>query len=231
MDLPKEKRVIDHVFYKTVINEIRRFHNEHHHFDETSYTFKVYRKLKIILNSFKPIKITRILTAEQHPAINVARTSIGAAEYLKYTLENYFLRITTYKDVTLEFVATVYQWDIKPGSGFQNRLQKKANAEGDNHVAIIITRVTILMTHVSRIRNLIAHEGSIASEIDILGNIPSVDEIMPDISTDKETRNAFFKKLIDENLKEMLQIEETLATDLLIVLDTLFPIFKEKAGL
>lgn len=181
--------------------------------------------MSALLGSFKPIQIARILTAELHPDINIHHSNVADVDLLRYNIENYLLRITVYKDLVLKFINEVYQWKYKAGNGLQREIRKKAEKEKLGGILQMINVLDILMEKVKPIRNTIAHEGSMLSEIAFIEGDDFLWETMPELGNNRLERNAYFKELIEGNLGEMLKIEEDLATNLLSVFDLLFPVF------
>lgn len=219
--------VSNHIFFKTVIIEKAKLVSGRKGDFDPEYLKKVHFIQSSLTQSFKTLQIARILIAEIHPAVNRYSSSIKPADYVRYNIENYFLRLTTYKDLILKFIDAVYNWKLKTNVQFSANLQKKIKEIQNINLETITISLGNLMQTVNPIRNKIAHEGSINSDIVFIEGADYLKEAIPEIAFDRHGRDVYFKKIIEDNLGEMLKIEEDLGTNLLTVLDVLYPVFNK----
>ncbi|MBN8837202.1 MAG: hypothetical protein J0I09_08085 [Sphingobacteriia bacterium] len=225
MDVIKYKNINDHVFFIVLLKELAKVGKGTRKGAKQRYIFNVNHEVVAIKRSFETLQIARILVAEQHPQINKFSSAVKPADFLRYNIENYFLRITVYSDLVLSLINQVYQWNIKKDLSFKKNLGVKARETDNIPVKKIIRQLDKLMKNVKPIRNRIAHEGSLRSDIVLLEASDQIEDATPGQGISKEQRDLLFKQMIESNLQEMLAIEEDLATDLLLVFDTIYPVF------
>lgn len=223
----------EHKFIQKLIGDRMYYHKNKKESSNLNFCINVHKEVIKITNTLTDLKLIRQLIAEIHPNSKVNSNSIIRPEILlKYHTENYFLRIMTYKDQLLKLISTVYQWEIKDGIGYEKRLLKKANEENINLIAKLIQDVNTMLSSVREIRNKIAH-GEKLDNVDILllqlhSCIEDFIDSYPNLNFNKEKyldsklTSEYFASTIMENLKEMMQIEEDMATNLFFNLDFLY---------
>ena len=227
MDDPQLKKVKDHEFYTLIVLTLAKDFQKSPKPSHTTYLQAVHRKMVAALNTLHTLQIARILIAEQHPAVKGTKSHVKPADFLRYNVENYFLRITAYNDVVLQLINEVYEWGIKNDLSFYKKIKAKAKADQNKDVLLMISSLDNLMKSIKPKRNKIAHEGSLATDIIFLEAADYLAETIPNTNIDQADRDLFFAKIVYDNIKEMTQIEQDIATNLLAVMDLLWPVFKQ----
>lgn len=102
------------------------------------------------------LQTPRILLAElsvkNHSSIN-----LGALN--RYHIENYFLRITTYKDLTVHFIEIKKGWPLDKNNSAASKLLKLAKAVGARQTINFLPHVDVLLA-AKTICNKVAHQGN-----------------------------------------------------------------------
>jgi hypothetical protein len=235
-DRPKRIKYTDQRF----VNRLYRLHREE--LNKNKYDFKkggqyfeylnkVESHLRRIKHTIETLGLIRVLIAEKHPLSKVTTTStISKGEFLRYNIENYFLRISTYKDQVFQLIDCVLELNIKKGIGFQNRLEKKAKEDNIGFVKDIIDNLSTLFTNVKPVRDKIAHQGYfhdsdlglIEAGYDIVESEPEIKDLT------REDMDNILSVFISKNIIEMRRIEDDLSDNLFSILDILFVDFERK---
>ncbi|PWS28583.1 hypothetical protein DHW03_01650 [Pedobacter yonginense] len=232
----------DHKFNRKLIQDIV-FYKQH---DQNSlqrlYCQQVMGDFAKIKKVLKDLVMARQLIAALHHDSGVPpHPNISREMQLKYHIENFFLKITTYKDLVLKLIDAVYIWKLPRGAnGFENMLLKCADKQGVEGIKTIVENLKILFSTVKVIRNKIAHEGSLNNvDVELLEIHKGIKEMLDENPVLKAKGPQLLPSdVIDEylgitiigNLSEIQKIEEDLATNLLSNLDFLYEKFCENAG-
>lgn len=197
---------------------------------QNKYPVRIYYSLYKIEQNLKTLQLCRRFIAHRHPLIyddRKEKSTITTEEYLRYHIENYFLRITGYKDQILELFANVYCIEIEKNIGFEKNLRKKLTEKQLKQLTEIIETVNKLLSKVKPIRNKIAHEGYFHD--DDLGLIHGMDYYLKrDGKKSKfkqEDLTSLITSTIMENIMEMIENEKSLATNFFQILDVLYEPF------
>lgn len=228
MDDIQQKNVKTHEFYSSIIETLTKDFQKEPKPSHTLYLKTVHQKFINIFNVLHTLQIARILIAEQHPSIEGNKSKVKIADFLRYNVENYYVRITAYHDVIMQLINEVNCWEIAPQFNFNQQVKIRAKKEKNRDALLIVKNLDGVLKSVKSKRNKIAHEGSFATDIIFLEIADFLSENIPDSNIDETDRNLFYGKLILDNIKEMLQIEQDLATNLLGVMDLLWPVYKKK---
>jgi hypothetical protein len=222
----------DHKFVQKLISDLAFHHiNKIVSFD-SKYCNKVKKELDKTKKILTDLMMIRQMVAEIHPDSGIPKNSnISRELWLKYHIENYFLRIITYKDQVMKVMDTIYRWETKSGNGYEKRLIKKANEDGIHQISNLISNINMLLSSARDIRNKLSHEGSLENpditllEIhkgieDIIDDYPSL-ELKKEDYLNSDVFLPYFNVTVMNNLKEMMRIEEDLATNFFENLDFL----------
>ena len=191
---------------------------------EYDHLMKVNDQCSKIEHTLHTLQISRVLLAERHSLVEVY-SRIGTRDFLRYVLENYFLRITTYKDQILQLIDVVLELGIQKGPHFEKKL--KAKVSGLKGIIDAIERTNTLFINVKSIRNKIAHEGQLDNpHLHTLELNEVAFEELPQYRPyiEEDSRNIL-NQLILENTKDMIKIEEDLMTDFFSILNALLEHF------
>lgn len=221
------KNVKTHKFYSLIVETLTKDFKTEPKPSHTLYLKKVHQKFINICNVLHTLQIARILIAEQHPSIEGNKSKVKIADFLRYNVENYYMRITAYHDVIMQLLNEVNCWEIPSQFNFNQRVKIRAKKEKNHDAQLIVKNLDEILKNVKLKRNKIAHEGSFATDIIFLEIADFLSENIPSSNIDETDRNIFYAKLIIDNTKEMLQIEQDLATNLLGVMDLLWPVYKK----
>lgn len=191
------------------------------------YAQRVNFQLIKIQHTLKSLRLARVFLAERHPLVynyKQEKSTISFGEYLRYHIENYFLRITTYKDQILQLYNIVHVLEVKTGLGFEKRLHKKAADKNLHDLDAIMVSVENLISKAKPIRNRIAHEGY--HHDSDLGLAEAGFEYIHDKDANEKGFNEaawldIIKSIIMENVREMMQNEKEFGTHFFGVLDLL----------
>lgn len=227
MDDIQLKNVKTHAFYSSIVGTLTRDFKTEPKPLHTLYLKKVHEKFIKIFNVLHTLQIARILIAEQHPSIEGNKSKVKIADFLRYNVENYYMRITAYHDVIMQLMNEVYCWEIPTQFNFNQQLKIRAKKEKKHNALLIVKNLDEVLKSVKIKRNKIAHEGSFATDIIFLEVADFLSENITDSNISEIERNLFYGKLILDNTKEMLQIEQDLATNLLRVMDLLWPVYRK----
>ncbi len=188
------------------------------------YLMKVNHQCEKIEQTLRTIQISRILVVERHSLVDVY-SRIGTNDFLRYAIENFFLRITTYKDQILHLINEVLELGIEKKTHFEKKLKEKISSFKD--IMDAIERTNLLFTSVRVIRNKIAHEGQLDNpDLYTLELNAVAHEYLPHYrSKIKQDSASALNKLTLENAMEMMMIEEELTTDFFSVLNILLGYF------
>lgn len=221
----------DHeVVNKILTDTVKAYHTKELNPIKFNYCRSVQSDISKIYSTLKTIQLVRILIAEEHPIIDKRKgSSIERNQFLRYNLENYFLRITTYKDQVLHAMNSLLQLEVNSGNNFTNRLKSKATQQNIPEVDLAIQNLDKLFSSVQHIRNKVAHEGGY-DNIDLgMLELASIAKENFDIeAVSKSDYDTLHAMLIIENIKEMMQIEEDLTSNLYAVLRSFYPYYLAK---
>jgi len=224
----------DHKFVKKVIEDMAWYYKNPNDKVKADYSSKVNSNLNLIKSNLEMLMTVRLLLAE---TINIPETKYNSAvpkpKALRYHIENFFLRVTTYKDLIKQLVAAIYEWSL-PAKGFRYKeFEKNGAAWKIADIKLVLETTEKLFANTRNSRNKIAHEGAIGA-IDVLlpeilndfqlfiDSLPQpLKEKVPFDINEKEFEQYKLAMNI-KSITEMMQIEEDLATHLFSVLDLLY---------
>jgi hypothetical protein len=195
-----------------------------------AYCRAVQKDVTKVYNTLKVLQLVRVLIAEEHPMVDKRKGSnIQRNQFLRYNLENYFLRMTTCRDQLLQLIDTLLQFETKRVIGFDKRLIKEADKKNISDVKLAVENINKLFSSVQHIRNKIAHEGGY-DDIDLqMLELAEIAKEQFNIETfTEEEYNAYWAMTIMSNIKEMMQIEHDLTSNLYMILKAFYSIYLAK---
>ena len=150
---------------------------------------------------------------------------IKNAAFIRYHIECYFIRITTFKDLILKLIRRVHQFEIKENIGLEGNIKKKAERDNFHDITSLLEGLNILMKNIEPIRHKIAH-GGYHDNIDLI-LIETEEVIRNDNVSSSLTNNQYnlaLSRLLTQNIIDMHMIEVMMATFILVVYKKLYPI-------
>lgn len=223
--MEEEKKVVfdDHKVAKKILLDVTKsYHERKTNPNKFEYCRGVHKDVAKVYSTLKMLQLVRILIAEEHPMVDKRKGSnIQRNQFLRYNLENYFLRMTTCKDQFLQLIDTILQLGTKKGNGFDKRLVKAADDKTITEVKAVVDSINNLFSSVQHIRNKIAHEGGYEDfDLQMLELASMAKEQFNIEAVTDEEYNTYWSMTIMSNIKEMMQIEEDLTTNLYMILNT-----------
>jgi len=206
---------------------------------KSAYVANVNSSLNLLKSNLEMLMTVRLLLAE---TVNIPESKYNSAvpkpKALRYHIENFFLRVTTYKDLMKQLVATMHNWSL-PAKGYRYKeFDKNGVAWQIPDVKNILDSTEKLFDNIRSSRNKIAHEGAIDS-IDVLlpeivrdfqkfidGLPQQLKDKTPFVIDEQEFARYQFAMNI-KSITEMMQIEEDLATHLFSALNLLYSKYLE----
>ncbi|MBB6611775.1 hypothetical protein H7F15_12055 [Pontibacter sp. Tf4] len=193
-----------------------------------AYVSRINTQLIRIQHTLKSLRLARVFIAERHPFNyneKKEKSTIQTGEYLRYHIENYFLRVTTYKDQILQLFNLVHALEIKSGLGFEKKLRKKALEHNIHAFDLIVSSVETLIAKVKPIRNKIAHEGYHSDPDLVLSEVGfqfTDDKNANESGLDRDILIDILKRTIIDNVREMMHNEKEIGANFFWILDVLY---------
>lgn len=178
---------------------------------------------------FETLRLCRFFLGERIdvPADNDLK--IKNADFIRYHIECYFIRITTFKDLMLKLYNRVYKFDIKENIGLERNLEKKAKNEGVSDLIQLLEGLSILMSEIEPVRNRITHGGYYdGSDLILIESEETVRNGSERKSLTDDEYNSTLRRFLEKNIIDMYLIEVMKATYLLTAYKILYPIRKAK---
>ena len=157
---------------------------------------------------------------------------IKNAAFIRYHIECYFIRVTTFKDLILKLIKRIYKYPIKENIGLEANLKRKADQDGEKTIAVLLHGLSILMKHIEPIRHKIAH-GGYHDDVDLI--LIESEEVIRETNRNNnalsnEDYNETLQRLLIKNIMDMELIEFMMTTLILLVYKKMHPIrrIKEK---
>lgn len=110
----------DHKFVQKVTEDMAwYFNNPNDDQTKSAYAANVNSSLNLLKSNLEMLMTVRLLLAE---TVNIPESKYTSAvpkpKVLRYHIENFFLRVTTYKDLMKQLVANIYNWSL-PAKGYR----------------------------------------------------------------------------------------------------------------
>jgi len=226
----KKIKLEEHRFYIKLISDITHFHKAEKGSEKAKYCKEVGSVFHNLKKTMEDLTLIRTLLAGLHSINNpVDYHQYPVQVHLQYHIENYFLRIMTYKDLSLQLIAVVCQLKVKQKHNLESKVRDLLALSSLHSIIPLIDNIKILLSSVREIRNQLTHEGSF-SDIDltllkILQGLRSMAEkhnFIRDRIRDLPEINTLLDMTITKNIKDMAKAEEDIATNFLANLDVLY---------
>ncbi|SEN06958.1 hypothetical protein SAMN05192574_102356 [Mucilaginibacter gossypiicola] len=124
------------------------------------YLWKTNHIISEINQNLDDIKLAETLIAAFMPSDQPLKKEVNAAELIRYHYENYLLRTTKLKDLTLTLINTVMRLGHKKGLGLESKLLKNLDPTY-GQFEVIWGHMNQLNDHVKPYRNHLAHSGTV----------------------------------------------------------------------
>ena len=176
-----------------------------------------------ISSLLQTLRLSRFFLGERLEDKIFENHKVKNADYIRYHIETYFLRLTTYKDLILKLFNRTYNLELKENNGLEKNLIKQIT--NNNYVELdeLLKGLNILMTNVEPIRHKIAH-GGYHEDIHLI-LIESKESIIKDNYQDLPNSKEYLQNLnslLKRNIIDMYGIELMMATFVLLVYKKLY---------
>lgn len=222
---------MEHRFVSKLIVDIFNFYsNQKIDSDTYKYCKNVQHRLSLVKGILETLGLIRLLVAEKHPSITInEETGFDREAILSYHVENYFIRLNNYKPEITQLIAAVYEWDIAT----TDELLQKATSKKLNDVATIIQNLDALLLKAQPVKSDITDStGMSAADISLIESVKEAENLIKGSGGGKDSyeddKNEYYNTSVANNLTEMAEIEADLYSNLVAVLDTLYPAYAAK---
>lgn len=210
--------------YFTKSGKIRRKYNP-----KDTYQRDILEICLRINSLFETLRLSRFFLGERVDIPVDNDLKIKNADFIRYHIECYFIRITTFKDLILKLYNRVYRFEIKENIGLEGNLKKKAVNENISDLIHLLEGLSILMREIEPVRNRITHGGYYdGSDLILIESEETVRKDTERKSLTDDEYNSTLKRFLEKNILEMQLIEMMKATYLLMAYKTLYPVRKAK---
>lgn len=173
------------------------------------------------------LRLSRTFIEERQRCTCDESTRISNSDYIRYHLECYYIRITTYKDLMLKLCNRVCNYEITEGISLERNLKKRLDLENNQIVSELLVGLDILMDKIKPIRNNLAH-GGYHEDVDLI-LIESKDLYRGKQKEDDEY-DKILHRLVNNSTLNMHMIDYLMITLVELFFKKLYPIrrIKEK---
>ncbi len=166
-------------------------------------------------STINTLSLSRFLLEEEFKSKN---SKGNKGDILRYHIEYFFIKVTTYRDLIFKLINQVYDFEIEENMSLKKKIKKQIKNQNLSEVTTLLDGLDTIMEKIIPIRNKIAH-GSYYNDIDLL--------LIEAMNITKQTDNNEYKNTIKRfNLTSiffMYSIELMLAKHLKFVYKTLLP--------
>lgn len=216
---PKEIPIDDSPFFKSLLkrtqklyftktNKIRKKFSQRDSYQRE--ILEICLRLSALLET---LRLSRFFIDERRNVPPDNDMKIKNADFIRYHLESYFIRITTFKDLMLKLYNRVYKFNFTEKNGLENNIIKRAELDNNTILLHLLDGLSILMTSVKPVRNKIAH-GGYHDDIDLI--LIEGDETIrrrnKRSSFTNEEYKVTMKRLLTKNIIDMHMNEVMMAT-------------------
>jgi len=231
MDEQNQTKFLDHEVVQKILTDLSEaYKSQKINPKKFIYCRAVQHEVSKVFHTLKTLQTARVLIAEEHPNVTQREgSSIASDTFVRYNIECYFLRLTTYKDQVMQLIDAILELGIEKGLGYEKRLLKKSEKLQLSEAADVLEGIKKLLLKVQPIRNKLAHEGVYEDTDLLLIEIAKFAREKFDMQAlTKEEEDLFTRLKIMEMLKEMMQIEEDLTSNFYRSLRALFKKYKDR---
>ena len=137
---------------------------------------------------------------------------------LRYHIEYFFIKITTYKDLIFKLINKIYDFDIPENIGLERKIRKQIKKQELSEAEKLLEGLDIIMRKITPIRNEIAHGGYL---IDVDLTLIETMNITKHIDSNEYEKAR--KRFNFNSTVSMYQIELMLSTYLKLIYKKLLP--------
>lgn len=230
----KEIPIDDSPFYKSLLKRSKKLYltksnKPRKRFNEKDlYQRQVLETCLRISALLQTLRLSRLFLGERIDYNLFESHKVKNADFIRYHIESYFLRLTTFKDLILKLLNRTYNLKIKENIGLEKNLKKKIMNSNLMELQKLLLGLNILMSNIEPIRHKIAH-GGYHDDVELI-LIESKETISNDnysnLSVNKEYLDTL-NSLLKRNIIDMYCIELMMARYVLIVYKNLYPKRKE----
>lgn len=131
---------------------------------------------------------------------------------LRYHIEYFFIKITTYKDLIFKLINKIYDFDIEENIGLERKVRTQIKTRNLSEAVKLLEGLDLIMEKIIPIRNEIAHGGYL-NDIDLI--------LIESMNVTKQTDNDEYEKVIKRfnfnSTISMYQIELMLSAYLILI--------------
>lgn len=169
----------------------------------------------------KALSQSRTFLDERKDIVNDSSFEINNADFIRYHMESFFLRTTTFKDIILKLINRTCNYGLRENIGLERNLLKITKSKNQKDIIKLLDGLDILIKHVAPIRNSIAH-GGYHDDIDLI--LIESDQSNPKERTMDDDYSQSLKRLMFKIPVEMYSIELMASACVLLFYKTLLPI-------
>lgn len=148
---------------------------------------------------------------------------VNNSKYLRYHLECYWIRVTSYKDLILKLINRVYATGIKENIGLERNLVTYAEKNDLDDISYLLKGLNIIMSKIEPTRHRITH-GNYHDDTDLI-LIESMEQGRSQKRRiNRKTYRQALERFMSNNLVIMYLIELMMKSYLKLAFDTLYPI-------
>lgn len=171
------------------------------------------------------LRLSRTFIEDREKCTCNENLSISNSDYIRYHLECYYIRITTYKDLMLKLCNRVCKYEITEGNGLEKNLKKRLELENNQIVSELLVGLDILMDKIKPIRNNLAH-GGYHEDVDLI--LIESKDLYRDIQKEDNEYDKILHRLINNSTLNMYMIDYMMVTLIELFFKKLYPIRKIK---
>lgn len=165
---------------------------------------------------------SRLFLEEHKNIIDNSKLTINNGEFIRYHIECFFIRVTTYKDLIFKLINKTYDFEIDENIGLERKIRKQAKKLNKPEINELLKGLDIIMDKIAPIRNEIAH-GEYYNNTDL---ILIESSYFAKRTEDKEYKESL-KRILFNSSTSMYGIELMMSSYLKLVYKKLLPIRRE----
>ena len=182
-----------------------------------------------ISSLFKTLRLSRFFLGERLNIPVDSDLKIKNAEFIRYHIECYFIRITTFKDLIVKLFNRTFKLDKKEGNGLFQNVKNEAQKQNITNLLNLLNDLENLLKNVAPIRNKITY-GDYYDAIDLVSI--EAEELIKNTGKGTSMKNDEYKavlnKFLTKNIIEMYKIEVAMATYTLRAYKDLYKVRRAK---
>ncbi len=172
-------------------------------------------------STINTLSLSRLFIEERGSVFDDSNNKINNGDYIRYHIECFFIRVTTYKDLVYKLVNKTYDLKINENIGLERKIRNYCKKQNDKEIKTILEGLDILMNKIIPIRNEIAH-GDYYDDIDLI--IIESHHLTKRDNEENEIYKESLKRLLINNEIKMYSIELMMCAYLSLIYKILLPI-------